>query len=300
MAGNFPMNVYNNMIVNNVSTHEGGGIALDDAPNVRVFNNTIMKNLTTATAVTSDGRPAPAGLSTVGQQRPAAGDAAGRLARLQQPAAVQQHLLGQPGGHAGRHHGHRHRPGRRRHARSTTGTWASADGHRPAGADELDHPAERRARTRTRPVATNSVGRPGRRRRPTTSRCPSRPGARTRRSSDATLVTVEAPPEPAGRLPPGSCPGSPACNLGAASKAVPAYQQPPAGLAAPTLDVDDQARPGPRRVRQRRRRVRRTRHRRPPPTHLYFSTSANTNPPGVGGTADDADIYLWNGTAFSR
>ena len=58
------MNVYNNMIVNNVSTHEGGGIAMDDAPNVRVFNNTIMKNLTTATAVTSNGEPMPAGLST--------------------------------------------------------------------------------------------------------------------------------------------------------------------------------------------------------------------------------------------
>lgn len=64
MAGNFPMNVYNNMIVNNVSTHEGGGIALNDAPNVRVYNNTIMKNLTTATAATSNGFPAPAGLST--------------------------------------------------------------------------------------------------------------------------------------------------------------------------------------------------------------------------------------------
>ncbi len=51
MAGNFPMNVYNNMIVNNVSTHEGGGIAINDAPNVRIYNNTIMKNLTTATAV---------------------------------------------------------------------------------------------------------------------------------------------------------------------------------------------------------------------------------------------------------
>jgi hypothetical protein len=35
-------------------------------------------------------------------------------------------------------------------------------------------------------------------------------------------------------------------------------------------------------------------------THpLYFSTSGTTNPPGVGGSADDADIYLWNG-AFSR
>ena len=59
-----PINVYNNMIVNNVSTHEGGGIAIDDTPNVRVYNNTVMHNVTTATAVTSTGAPAPAGLST--------------------------------------------------------------------------------------------------------------------------------------------------------------------------------------------------------------------------------------------
>jgi hypothetical protein len=35
-------------------------------------------------------------------------------------------------------------------------------------------------------------------------------------------------------------------------------------------------------------------------SNIYFSTVGNTNPPGVGGTADDADIYRWNGTAFSR
>jgi FtsP/CotA-like multicopper oxidase with cupredoxin domain len=35
-------------------------------------------------------------------------------------------------------------------------------------------------------------------------------------------------------------------------------------------------------------------------TPLDFSTAGNTLPPGVGGTADDADIYRWNGTAFSR
>ena len=64
MAGNFPMNVVNNFIVNNVSTHEGGGVSLNDTPNVRFVNNTVMKNLTTATAVTSNGLPAPAGLST--------------------------------------------------------------------------------------------------------------------------------------------------------------------------------------------------------------------------------------------
>ncbi len=64
MSGNFPMNVYNNIIANNISTHEGGGISINDAPNVRVYNNTIMKNITTATAITSDGSPAPAGLAT--------------------------------------------------------------------------------------------------------------------------------------------------------------------------------------------------------------------------------------------
>lgn len=64
MSGDFPYNVYNNIIVNNISTHEGGGVSLNDAPDVRFFNNTVMKNITTATAITSLGQPAPAGLST--------------------------------------------------------------------------------------------------------------------------------------------------------------------------------------------------------------------------------------------
>jgi hypothetical protein len=62
-AGNFPITVTNNVIAGNISTHEGGGIALDDATDVRVVNNTVMDNITTATAVTSNGAPAPAGLS---------------------------------------------------------------------------------------------------------------------------------------------------------------------------------------------------------------------------------------------
>jgi|CXWL01.1.fsa_nt_gi hypothetical protein len=33
---------------------------------------------------------------------------------------------------------------------------------------------------------------------------------------------------------------------------------------------------------------------------VYFSTFGNTNPTGLGGTADDADIYSWNGAAFAR
>jgi hypothetical protein len=64
MAGNFPMTVFNNTIVNNVSTHEGGGVGINDTPDIRFFNNTVMKNITTATALTSNGLPAPAGLAT--------------------------------------------------------------------------------------------------------------------------------------------------------------------------------------------------------------------------------------------
>jgi SdrD B-like protein len=66
MAGNFPINVFNNFIVNNVSAHEGGGVALDDATNVRFYNNTVVRNLTTATAEDSDGSAMPAGLSDSG------------------------------------------------------------------------------------------------------------------------------------------------------------------------------------------------------------------------------------------
>jgi hypothetical protein len=63
-AGTYAIDVVNNIIANNISAHEGGGIALDDSTNVRVVNNTVYRNVTTATAVTSNGEPAPAGLST--------------------------------------------------------------------------------------------------------------------------------------------------------------------------------------------------------------------------------------------
>jgi hypothetical protein len=60
----YPINIYNNMIVNNISTDLGGGIALDDASNVVIYNNTVAKNITTATAEDSDGLPHVAGLAS--------------------------------------------------------------------------------------------------------------------------------------------------------------------------------------------------------------------------------------------
>ncbi len=65
-AGIEPMTVTNNMITDNVSAHEGGGVAIDNAPDVRLVNDTIANNITTATATTSSGDPAPAGISTAG------------------------------------------------------------------------------------------------------------------------------------------------------------------------------------------------------------------------------------------
>ncbi len=57
-------------MVNNISAHEGGGLALDDAVFVDIVGNTVARNLTTATAVTSDGSRAPAGLSTATNSDP--------------------------------------------------------------------------------------------------------------------------------------------------------------------------------------------------------------------------------------
>jgi hypothetical protein len=63
-AGTQTMSVYNNIIANNVAAHDGGGVSLNDATAVRFFNNTVMKNITTSTALTSDGQPVPAGLAS--------------------------------------------------------------------------------------------------------------------------------------------------------------------------------------------------------------------------------------------
>jgi hypothetical protein len=61
---NYQIDITNNMVANNVATDLGGGIALDDAPKVSIVNNTVAKNMTTATAEDSDGDPHAAGLAS--------------------------------------------------------------------------------------------------------------------------------------------------------------------------------------------------------------------------------------------
>jgi len=58
-----PISIRNNVIANNVSLHEGGAISLHDAPVVDIINDSITQNVTTATAVTSNGLPSPAGIA---------------------------------------------------------------------------------------------------------------------------------------------------------------------------------------------------------------------------------------------
>jgi hypothetical protein len=59
-----PTTITDNMITNNVSAHEGGALSIFDAPVVNLVNNTMGKNITTATATTSNGQPAPGGVSS--------------------------------------------------------------------------------------------------------------------------------------------------------------------------------------------------------------------------------------------
>jgi hypothetical protein len=290
------MNVYNNFVVNNVSTHEGGGISLNDSPNVRVYNNTIMKNLTTATAVTSNGQPVPAGLSTSANSDQLQATLPTGSPSFSNPLLFNNIFWDNRAGT---------RAGTTVTGIGLTGDVTPIDNWDLGVADGTGMLAP------TNSVVQQNSGAHPYTASPTNSSA--NPGvvseydvsvsfaawAQNPAFVGAVLVTLEAPPNLLGNYHLAACPGSPACNRGAASATVPTYQQPPAGLAAPATDIDDQARPAlggfdagadefgastpP-----------------PPSTDLYFSTTGPSNPPGVSGTADAADIYSWNGTAFNR
>jgi PKD repeat protein len=49
-----PITITNNMVVNNLATDAGGGVSVDDALDVKIINNTIARNISTATAEDAD------------------------------------------------------------------------------------------------------------------------------------------------------------------------------------------------------------------------------------------------------
>lgn len=298
MAGNSPMNVYNNMIVNNVSAHEGGGIGLNDSPNVRIYQNTVMKNLTTATAVTSNGQPAPAGLSTSANSSQLQATLPTGSPAFSNPLLFNNIFWDNRAG--------------TRAGTTVTGIGAAGD-TTPLNHWDLGVADATGVLSPTNSVLQQDPGVFPFTASPTNSAADPAVVATydvsvsfvTWRQNpafvDATLVTVEAPPNLLGDYHLANCPGSPACNLGAASTVVPAYKQPPTSLAAPALDFDGQARPALGGFDSGADEFGATAPPPPPATQdVYFSTRGNTNPPGVTGVPDDADIYRWNGTAFSR
>ncbi len=298
MAGNYAMNVYNNMIVNNVSTHEGGGTSLNDAPNVRFYNNTVMKNITTATAVTSDGQPAPAGLSTSANSTQLQPTLPAGSPSFSKPALFNNIFWDNRAG--------------TRAGTTVTGIGLAGDSvpinYWDLGAFDASGqlaPTDsviQQQSTAAHPYtasATNSSVAPD-----VVSTYDLSVSFQTWRQNpafvDSTLVAVEAPPDQMGNYHLSGCPaGASACNRGAASAALPIGT---GTVSAPATDIDDQARPamggfdagadefstatGPPP---------------PPPTasDLYFSTTGNATVPGVTGFGDDSDMYKWDGSAFS-
>jgi hypothetical protein len=288
MAGAAQMDVVNNTIVNNVSTHEGGGISLDDAPSVRIVNNTVMKNLTTATAVTSDGRPAPAGLSTGANSdqlqatlpagsplfsKPVLLDNVFWDNRAGTRAGLTVTGLGSPGDAGPVEHW-------------DLGLLDGSGQLDPVGSvvqqDPAQHPYTQdpsNSSANPQVVSSYDVG-------VTFASWRQNPSF-----VDATLVAVQGPIGDLGDYHLSDCPTSPACNLGLASSG---------GVSSPALDIDDQVRPalggidagsdefgsaapapGPQQ------------------DVLLFSTAGNG---AVGGLTnlDDADVYSWDGAAFGR
>jgi len=239
MAGNFPINVYNNIIVNNVSTHEGGGVALDDAPNVRFYNNTVMNNVTTATAITSDGSPAPAGLSTGANSVQLQATLPGGSPTFSNPLLFNNIFWDNRAGSRG--------------INMVTGIGAAGDAN-PINDWDLGVVGGTGLLAPTNSILQQNAGNYPYTTSPTNSYAD--PAVAQQFNVPLTftswrtnvnfigaiMVTAELPPTLMGNYHLSST-ASPAFNLGAASKAVPAYQQAPATLSAPAFDVDNQARP---------------------------------------------------------
>ena len=289
MAGNFPMNVYNNVISSNVSTHEGGGIGINDAPDVRIYNNTIMDNITTATAVTSNGMPAPAGVSTSENSQQLQDSLPANAPTFSTPLLFNNVLWNNRAGTRGG----TTVSGIGLAGATDTDFWdvGVADGTGSLGPvnsviqqdtgehDYLTDVSNSAADPQVVEPWTVSVSFATWRQNPA--------------FVDANVVAVEAPADLLGNYHLSTCgaTGSSACDIGAPSRG---------GVSAPSRDIDGDVRPNngawdagadealivaP-----------------PPPVDFLFSTAGNGRPPGITGGVDNSDIYRFNGATdvYSR
>ena len=212
--------------------------------------------MTTATAVTSNGQPAPAGLST----RPTATSCrrrcpAGRRRRSATRSCSTTSSGTTGPARASARHGPWHRRGGRRTLRWITGIsgppTAVAPWLRRTRSSSRALWPRRLRRIHTRPARQTSWP-THRSLTPTTSRSSSPRGERTRTSSARLIVGLDVPPKLLGDYHLAGT-GSPAFNLGAASKAIPTYQG-----GGSTRGADDRHRrpasASPGCVRRRRRR----------------------------------------------
>ncbi len=289
MAGDFPMNVYDNVIANNVSSHEGGGIGINDAPDVRIYNNTIMDNVTTATAVTSNGLPAPAGVSSSENSVQLQATLPAGAPGYSKPLLFNNVLWDNRAGS--------------RAGTTVTGIGLEGDStpvdHWDVGVADATGTLAPRSSVLQQDAAEHAYATDA-------SNSSADPAvvqpwvasvsfATWRQNPafvDATLVATEQPPDLMGDYHLQACTGasaSPACDLGSAGAG---------GVSAPATDIDDEARPSGAGVDAGADELVTST---PVPTaHFLFSTAGDLTPPGVRGRADDADIYEWDGTAFTR
>ncbi len=280
MSGDFPFNVYNNIIVNNISTHEGGGVSLSDAPDVRFYNNTVMKNITTATAMTSNGSPAPAGLSssrnsttlqnTLPPGSPIFSDPLlfnnifwdNRAGAYTGGTVVGIGLAGDPNPINNWDLGVADGTGLLAPTNSMLQVTAGTipDGSNIVGLDPLVGSLYDTS-VRVLPWRGNP------------------------RFVDILIVTADATPNLLGNY--HLQPTSPAFDAGAVSKGV---------INAPFDDIDGDLRPADNGYEMGADEIGSA----APASQMYFSTVGGNVIPGVGGTNDDADIYNWDGAAFGR
>ncbi|MBM6400016.1 IPT/TIG domain-containing protein [Phycicoccus sp. MQZ13P-5] len=290
MAGNYPMNVHDNVIASNVSTHEGGGIAINDAPDVRIYSNTIMDNITTATAVTSTGLPAPAGVSTSENSQQLQATLPAGSPAFSRPALFDNVLWDNRAG-------------------TRAGTTVSGIGL--GGASDVEPWDVGVADFPGVLAPLNSVIQQDASVHPYTQDASNRSSdpkvvepwtvsvsfATWRQNPafvDATVVAVEKPADLLGNYHLASCAagGSPACDLGVMSRG---------GITVSSRDIDGDARPNgplPDAGADEAAYVAPP----PPPVAFLFSTAGTGTIAGVSGTVDDSDVIRYDGAtnAYSR